>query len=111
TAMEMKTQQGGLVRTRKSRGKNDNNFIKERTRSGNRNARRRGDQQREEQERKGASTRRSLFLDVLEIKELRDLEDEVCGTAAQMIDLGRHKRKRLWGYPHRGDDYLKVCEC
>ncbi|GFT87765.1 uncharacterized protein TNCV_3082591 [Trichonephila clavipes] len=38
TAMEMKTQQGGLVRTRKSRGRNDNNFIEERTRSGNRNA-------------------------------------------------------------------------
>ncbi|GFV33943.1 hypothetical protein TNCV_1260181 [Trichonephila clavipes] len=39
--------------------------MEERTISGNRNARRRGDQQREEQERKGASTRRSLSLEVL----------------------------------------------
>ncbi|GFU49561.1 uncharacterized protein TNCV_1590981 [Trichonephila clavipes] len=64
-AMEMKTQQGGPVRSRKSKGRNDNPYIEERTRSGNRNARRRGDQQREGQERKGASTRRSLSLEVL----------------------------------------------
>ncbi|GFX06308.1 hypothetical protein TNCV_505281 [Trichonephila clavipes] len=55
--MERKTQQGGPVRSRKGRGRNDNPYIEERTRSGNRNARRRGDQQREEQERKGESTR------------------------------------------------------
>ncbi|GFW74381.1 uncharacterized protein TNCV_2412801 [Trichonephila clavipes] len=61
-AMEMKTQQGGPVRSRKSRGRNDNPYIEERTRSGNRNVRRIGDQQREYQERKGASTRRSLSL-------------------------------------------------
>ncbi|GFV14627.1 uncharacterized protein TNCV_2586001 [Trichonephila clavipes] len=65
-AMEMKTQQGGPVRSRKSRGRNDNPYIEERTRSGNRNARRRGDQQREEQERKGSLIpRRSLSLEVL----------------------------------------------
>ncbi|GFX89511.1 uncharacterized protein TNCV_483461 [Trichonephila clavipes] len=46
-------------------GRNDKPYIEERTRSGNRNARRRGDQQREEQERKGASTIRSLSLEVL----------------------------------------------
>ncbi|GFV76357.1 uncharacterized protein TNCV_4413361 [Trichonephila clavipes] len=63
--MERKTQQGGPVRSRKSRGKNGNPYIEERTRSGNRNARRRGDTQREEQERKGASTRRSLSLEVM----------------------------------------------
>ncbi|GFT79208.1 uncharacterized protein TNCV_2766441 [Trichonephila clavipes] len=45
-AMEMKTQQGGPVRSRKDRERNDSPYIKERTRSGNRNARRRGDQQR-----------------------------------------------------------------
>ncbi|GFW39180.1 hypothetical protein TNCV_1831701 [Trichonephila clavipes] len=60
-----KTQQGGPVRSRKSRGRNDNPYIEERTRSGNKKSRRRGDQQREEQERKGASTRRSLSLEVL----------------------------------------------
>ncbi|PRD21117.1 UNVERIFIED_CONTAM: hypothetical protein NCL1_52735 [Trichonephila clavipes] len=64
-AMEMKTQQGGPVRSRKGRGRKDNPYIEERTRSGNRNVRRIGDQQREDQERKGASTRRSLSLDVL----------------------------------------------
>ncbi|GFX25607.1 uncharacterized protein TNCV_2082421 [Trichonephila clavipes] len=63
--MERKTQQGGPVRSRKGRGRNDSPYIEERTRSGNRNARRRSDPQREEQERKGASTRRSLFLEVL----------------------------------------------
>ncbi|GFU57710.1 uncharacterized protein TNCV_3638621 [Trichonephila clavipes] len=65
TAMEMKSQQGGPIQSRKSRGRNDNPYIEERTRSVNRNARRRGDQQREEKERKGASTRRSLSLKVL----------------------------------------------
>ncbi|GFV62202.1 uncharacterized protein TNCV_3075361 [Trichonephila clavipes] len=46
-AMEMKTQQteqGGPVRARKSKGRNYNRYIEERTRSDNRNARRRGDQ-------------------------------------------------------------------
>ncbi|GFX87093.1 uncharacterized protein TNCV_2151471 [Trichonephila clavipes] len=61
----MKTQQRGPVRSRKIRGRNDNPYIEERTKSGNRNSRWRGDQQREEQESKGASTRRSLFLEVL----------------------------------------------
>ncbi|GFY12420.1 uncharacterized protein TNCV_1798421 [Trichonephila clavipes] len=51
-AMEMKTQQGGPVRSRKGRGRKDNPYIEERTRSGNRNVRRIGDQQREDQERK-----------------------------------------------------------
>ncbi|GFU09763.1 uncharacterized protein TNCV_1765721 [Trichonephila clavipes] len=63
--MERKTQQGGPVRSRKSRGKNGNPYIEERTRAGNRNARRRGGPQREKQETKGASTGRSLSLEVL----------------------------------------------
>ncbi|GFX14462.1 uncharacterized protein TNCV_1616451 [Trichonephila clavipes] len=63
--MEMKAQQGGPVRSRKGRGRKDNPYIEERTRSVNRIARRRGDQQLEDQERKGASTRRSLSLEVL----------------------------------------------
>ncbi|GFU36451.1 hypothetical protein TNCV_484541 [Trichonephila clavipes] len=44
--------EGGPVRSRKGRGRNDSPYIEERTRSNNRNARRGGDQQR--QERKGA---------------------------------------------------------
>ncbi|GFV07876.1 uncharacterized protein TNCV_306241 [Trichonephila clavipes] len=64
-AIERKTQQGGPVRSRKGRGRNDNPYIEERTRSSNRNARRGGDQQRQDQERKGACTRRSLSLEVL----------------------------------------------
>ncbi|GFX69710.1 uncharacterized protein TNCV_1770781 [Trichonephila clavipes] len=55
-AMERKTQQGGPVRSRKGRGRNDNLYIEERTRSSNRNARRGGDQQRQDQERKGVCT-------------------------------------------------------
>ncbi|GFS66595.1 uncharacterized protein TNCV_228861 [Trichonephila clavipes] len=54
--MEKKTQQREPVRSRKSRGRNDNPYIEKRTRSDNWNARRRGDQQQEDQERKGAST-------------------------------------------------------
>ncbi|GFV12017.1 uncharacterized protein TNCV_669481 [Trichonephila clavipes] len=64
-AMEMKTQQGGPVRSRQGRGRKDKPYIEERTRSGNRKAKRRDDQQREDQERKGVSTRRSLSLEVL----------------------------------------------
>ncbi|GFV12894.1 uncharacterized protein TNCV_2773921 [Trichonephila clavipes] len=64
-AMEMKIQQGGSVRSEKSRGRNNNHYSEKRTRSGNMNSRRIGDPQREEQERKGASTRRSLSLEVL----------------------------------------------
>ncbi|GFW72607.1 uncharacterized protein TNCV_3798351 [Trichonephila clavipes] len=64
-AMERKTQQGGPVRSRKSSGMNDSPYIEKRTRSGNWNARRRGDQQEEDQERKGASTSRSISLEVL----------------------------------------------
>ncbi|GFU35736.1 uncharacterized protein TNCV_1204071 [Trichonephila clavipes] len=63
--IERKTQQGGPVRSRKSRGRNDNPYIEERTRSNNKNARRAGDQQRQDQERKGACTRKSLSLEVL----------------------------------------------
>ncbi|GFW54132.1 uncharacterized protein TNCV_4372061 [Trichonephila clavipes] len=40
--MEMKTQQGGPVRARKSKLRNYNPYIEEQTRSGNKNTRRRG---------------------------------------------------------------------
>ncbi|GFV02192.1 retrovirus-related Pol polyprotein from transposon opus [Trichonephila clavipes] len=63
-AIERKTQLGGPVRSRESRGRNDNPYIEERTRS-NKNARREGDQQRQDQERKGPCTRKSLSLEVL----------------------------------------------
>ncbi|GFU81656.1 uncharacterized protein TNCV_993511 [Trichonephila clavipes] len=63
--IERKTQQGGRVRSRKGRGRNDIPYIKERTRSSNKNARRGGDQQRQDQERKGACTRKSISLEVL----------------------------------------------
>ncbi|GFV23266.1 uncharacterized protein TNCV_4779801, partial [Trichonephila clavipes] len=61
-AIERKTQQGGPVRSRKGRGRNDNPYIEERIRSSNRNARRGGDQQRQDQERKVACTRRVTIL-------------------------------------------------
>ncbi|GFT09027.1 uncharacterized protein TNCV_4104961 [Trichonephila clavipes] len=48
-AIERKTQRGGPVRSRKGRGRNDNPYIEERTRSSNRNARRGGDQQPQDQ--------------------------------------------------------------
>ncbi|GFV07771.1 uncharacterized protein TNCV_1678101 [Trichonephila clavipes] len=55
--IERKTQQGGPVRSRKSTGRNDNPYIEERARSNDRNARRGGDQQWYDQERKEACTR------------------------------------------------------
>ncbi|GFX36202.1 low-density lipoprotein receptor-related protein 2 [Trichonephila clavipes] len=54
-AIERKTQQGGPVRSRNGRGRNDKPYIEERTRSSKRNARRGGDQQQQVQERKRAS--------------------------------------------------------
>ncbi|GFX11726.1 uncharacterized protein TNCV_4340722 [Trichonephila clavipes] len=63
--IERKTQQRGPVRSRKGRGRNDSPYIEERTRSSNKNARRGGDQQRQDQERKGACTIKSISLKVL----------------------------------------------
>ncbi|GFY23361.1 uncharacterized protein TNCV_3940571 [Trichonephila clavipes] len=63
--IERKSQQGGPVRSRKGRGRNDSPYIEERTRSSNKNARRGGDQQWQDQERRGACTKKSLSLEVL----------------------------------------------
>ncbi|GFU87033.1 uncharacterized protein TNCV_1586211 [Trichonephila clavipes] len=65
STIERKTQQGGTVRSRKGKERNDSPYIEERTRSSNKNARRGGDKQRQDQERKGACTRKSLSLEVL----------------------------------------------
>ncbi|GFY12791.1 uncharacterized protein TNCV_4284491 [Trichonephila clavipes] len=48
--IERKTQQGGPVRSRKGRDRNDSPYIEERTRSSKENVRRGGDQQRQDQE-------------------------------------------------------------
>ncbi|GFT05152.1 uncharacterized protein TNCV_531891 [Trichonephila clavipes] len=63
--IERKTQQGGPVRSGKVRERNDSPHIEERTRSSNKNARRGGDQQRQDQERRGTCTKKSLSLEVL----------------------------------------------
>ncbi|GFW07921.1 retrovirus-related Pol polyprotein from transposon 17.6 [Trichonephila clavipes] len=63
--IEGKTQQGGPVRSRKGRERNDSSYIEERTRSSNKNARRGGDQQRQDQARRGTCTKNSLSLEVL----------------------------------------------
>ncbi|GFT17173.1 uncharacterized protein TNCV_4738891 [Trichonephila clavipes] len=63
--IERKTQQGGPVRSRKGRERNDSPYIEERTRSSNKNARRGGDQERQDQERRGTCTKKSLSLEVL----------------------------------------------
>ncbi|GFY16846.1 uncharacterized protein TNCV_4338471 [Trichonephila clavipes] len=60
-AIEWKTQQGGPVRSRKGRGRNDSPYIEEQSRSNNKNARRGGDKQRQDQERIGACTRKSIL--------------------------------------------------
>ncbi|GFW73372.1 uncharacterized protein TNCV_2800361 [Trichonephila clavipes] len=51
-SIERKIQQGGPVRSRNGKIRNDNTYIVQRTRSSNRNVRRGGDQQRQDQERK-----------------------------------------------------------
>ncbi|GFU46292.1 retrovirus-related Pol polyprotein from transposon 412 [Trichonephila clavipes] len=63
--IERKTQQGRPVRSRKGRERNDSPYIEERTRSSNKNARRGGDQQWQDQERRGTCTKKSLSLEVL----------------------------------------------
>ncbi|GFX78992.1 uncharacterized protein TNCV_3912801 [Trichonephila clavipes] len=63
--IERKAQQGGPVRSRKGREGNDSPYIEERTRSSNKNARRIGDPQRQDQERRGTWTKKSLSLKVL----------------------------------------------
>ncbi|GFX61205.1 hypothetical protein TNCV_3406801 [Trichonephila clavipes] len=63
--IERKAQQGGPVRSRKGRERNDSPCIEERTRSSNKNARRGGDQQWQDQERRGTWTKKSLSLEVL----------------------------------------------
>ncbi|GFV56160.1 uncharacterized protein TNCV_1489371 [Trichonephila clavipes] len=63
--IERKIQQGGPVRSRKGREMNDCPYIEERTRSSNKNARRGGDQQRQDKERRGTCTKKSLSLKVL----------------------------------------------
>ncbi|GFV96598.1 hypothetical protein TNCV_3260621 [Trichonephila clavipes] len=50
---------------KRQRKENDSPYIEERTRSNIKNARRGDDQQRQDQERKGACTRKSLSLEVL----------------------------------------------
>ncbi|GFX57232.1 uncharacterized protein TNCV_2965111 [Trichonephila clavipes] len=56
--MEMKIQQGGPVRSWKSKGRSYNPYIEDQTKSGNKNTRRRGNQQQKDQEREGGSSRR-----------------------------------------------------
>ncbi|GFS58172.1 uncharacterized protein TNCV_1411401 [Trichonephila clavipes] len=55
--IDRKTQQGGPVRSRKGRERNHSPYIEERTRSSNKNARRGGDQQRQDQERRETWTK------------------------------------------------------
>ncbi|GFX98645.1 uncharacterized protein TNCV_1502231 [Trichonephila clavipes] len=64
--MEMKTQQGGPFRARKSKGRNYNPYIEEQTRSGNKNTRRRSNQQQRDKEMKGGeNTSRTISLEVV----------------------------------------------
>ncbi|GFT59458.1 uncharacterized protein TNCV_3405801 [Trichonephila clavipes] len=63
--IDRKTQQGGPVRSRKGRERNYSPYIEERTKSSNTNARRGADQQRQDQERRGTCTKKSLSLEVL----------------------------------------------
>ncbi|GFU64223.1 uncharacterized protein TNCV_3745901 [Trichonephila clavipes] len=63
--IERRAEQGGTVRSRKGRERNDSPYIEQRTRSSNKNAIRGGDQQRQDQERRGTWTKKSLSLEVL----------------------------------------------
>ncbi|GFS55637.1 uncharacterized protein TNCV_131541 [Trichonephila clavipes] len=63
--IERKTQQGGPVRSRKDTERNYSPYIEERKRSSNKDPRRGGDQQRQNQERRGTCMKKSLSLEVL----------------------------------------------
>ncbi|GFY11961.1 hypothetical protein TNCV_4974611 [Trichonephila clavipes] len=63
--IERMTQQGDPVQSRKGRERNDSPYIEERTRSSNKNARRGVDLQRQDQERRGTWTKKSVSLEVL----------------------------------------------
>ncbi|GFY26766.1 hypothetical protein TNCV_4375121 [Trichonephila clavipes] len=63
--IERKTQQRGPVRSRKGRERNYSPYFEERTLSSNKNPRRGGDQQRQDQERRGTCTKKTLSLEVL----------------------------------------------
>ncbi|GFY12900.1 hypothetical protein TNCV_3074601 [Trichonephila clavipes] len=63
--IKRKTQQEGPSRSRKGRERNDSPNIEERTRSSKKNDRRGGHQQRQDQERRGTWTKKSLSLEVL----------------------------------------------
>ncbi|GFX41008.1 uncharacterized protein TNCV_2217061 [Trichonephila clavipes] len=58
------SEKGGPVRSRKGRERNDSPYIDERTRSSNKNARRGVDHQRQDQEGRGACTKKSLSQEV-----------------------------------------------
>ncbi|GFW68237.1 uncharacterized protein TNCV_1881171 [Trichonephila clavipes] len=63
---EMRTQQGGPVRARRSREHHYSPYIKEQARSSSKNTRSRSSQQQNCQERKGgANSNRSISLEVL----------------------------------------------
>ncbi|GFS81405.1 uncharacterized protein TNCV_1225651 [Trichonephila clavipes] len=62
---ERKAQQGGPVQSRKGTERNDTPYIEKRTRSSNKNARRGGDQQQQDKERRGTWTKKSLSLEFL----------------------------------------------
>ncbi|GFX92478.1 uncharacterized protein TNCV_1707541 [Trichonephila clavipes] len=63
---EMRTQQGGPARARKSREHHCSPYIEEQARSSSKNTRSRSSQQQNCQERKGgANSNRSIFLEVL----------------------------------------------
>ncbi|GFW03092.1 uncharacterized protein TNCV_157121 [Trichonephila clavipes] len=63
---EMKTHQRGPVRAGNSKGKQYSPYIEEEARSGNKNTRRRGNQQQKDQERKeGTNTSRIISMEVL----------------------------------------------
>ncbi|GFW03419.1 uncharacterized protein TNCV_1739691 [Trichonephila clavipes] len=91
--IERKTQQGGPVRSRKGRERNDSPYIEERTRSSIKNARRGGDQQRQDQERRGTCTKKSLSLEVLvheQMSRFGGLSEERPSVFKTRSKLGTH---------------------
>ncbi|GFY32946.1 uncharacterized protein TNCV_2876951 [Trichonephila clavipes] len=87
--IERKTQQGGPIGSRKGRGRNDSPYIEERTKSSNKNARRGGDQERQDQERRGACTKMSLSREVL---------------------LTKFEQGRVLGLPEGGFSFCDIAE-
>ncbi|GFT16049.1 uncharacterized protein TNCV_3315841 [Trichonephila clavipes] len=104
--IERKAQQGGPVRSRKGRERNDSPYIEERKRSSNKNDRRGGDQQWQDQERRGTWTKKSLSLEVLVGNaNYTSHKNQVCISDESTFEILQNKSQ----FVRRGEKFHSEC--